>query len=189
MMNFDTYKLIRQLLPTFSRKPLRLAWLDTMLSPHANAWNEYIDWRLDKYYESNVTCQVISIEAYLNRLFDSEQKRIQVIDAYFNEIVYIALREENYDNLYIDGDEGKIIYLESEQTGNGFIVNIDEALADYAAQIAGIVEKIRALGVGCTVMVGDMPYITLSATSIWLPSQAGDGAITDIHSNTDWMII
>jgi hypothetical protein len=188
MINFNPKKMIRQLLPTFSRKPIRLAWLDTLLLPFSRRWSKYTDWRIDKNYEAHVTCQTASMEAYLNRLFDAAQRRITITDAYFNENVYVALREENYDDLYIDGDEGKIIYLEEETIGNGFVVNLPEDLADFALEIRGAVEKIRALGIGYTIMIGDMPYVTLSAPSIWLPP-AGGGATTEINSNTEWYVI
>lgn len=188
-MNFNPHKLIRQLLPTFSRKPIRLAWLDAMLSTFVRMWNEYTAWRIDKNYEAHVTCQTVSMEAYLNRLFDTHLQRITIIDAYFDETVYIALSEENYDDMYIDGDDGKVIYLEEEATGNGFVVSVPEDLSDFAAEIRGVVEKIRALGVGYIIMLGNVPYLTVSTASISFIPQPIEAISIDVISNTNWNVI
>ncbi|MDR1199070.1 MAG: hypothetical protein LBK94_08700 [Prevotellaceae bacterium] len=189
MINFNPHKLIRQLLPTFSRKPLRLAWLDAMLSPFVRMWNEYVAWRTDEYYEAHVTCQIVSMEAYLNRLFDSTLKRIAIIDAYFDESIYVALVEENYDDMYIDGDDGAIIYLAEETTGNGFIVSVPEELSDFAPEIRGVVEKIRPLGVGYVIMLGDVPYLTVSTASIHFIPQPVEAIDMEVYSNTNWNVI
>jgi hypothetical protein len=177
------------MLPTFSRKPIRLAWLDAMLSPFVGMWNEYIAWRTDEYYEAHVTCQIVSMEAYLNRLFDAALKRITITDAYFNDSVYVALTEENYDDMYIDGDEGKIIYLAEETVGNGFIVSVPEELSDFAAEIRGVVEKIRPLGVGYIIMLGDVPYLTVSMTAINFIPHPVEVIDVDVISNTNWNVI
>jgi len=145
MINFDPYKLIWLLLPTFLRRPVRIARLWAWLAPFIQGWNNYVAWRNNMYYEAHVTSQVISIEAYLNRLFDPEQQRITVMDLEYDNRVYVALRTELYDDLYIDGD-GTFIYLNDEQVGEGFVVNIPADLSDLSIQIRGVVDKIKAAG-------------------------------------------
>ena len=104
MTSFDVHKLIRQLLPTFLRMPVRIAWLEALLCPFTELWAEYVDWRAHRYYEANVTAQTISIEAYLNRLFDPVHRRIRIQHGE-DESVYVSLRSEGYEDFYIDGDE------------------------------------------------------------------------------------
>lgn len=148
MTNFNPYKLVQLLLPTFLRKPIRIARLFAWLWPFILRWNEYVSWRKDMYYDAHVTSQVISIEAYLNRLFDPEHRRITISDGSFDNRVYVALRTEYYDELYIDGEDGTFVFLsDSEQKSDGFIVNIPVGLTLFAAQISGVVSKIKALGV------------------------------------------
>ena len=146
MINFNPLKLIRLLLPTFLRRPLRIAWLEVLLSSFIRRWSKYADWRDNMYYEVHVTAQVISIEAYLNRLFDPAQRRITVGDMQYDYRVYVSLRNEQYEDLYIDGEDGTYIYLADMQVGDGFVVNLPAALADMSTQVGGAVDKIRAIG-------------------------------------------
>jgi len=146
MMNFDPYKLIWLLLPTFLRRPVRIARLWAWLAPFVQGWNNYVTWRTNMYYEAHVTSQVISIEDYLNRLFDPEQRRITVGDMTYDNRVYVALRTELYDDLYIDGEDGTYLYLEDMQVGDGFVVNIPADLSGSMGQISGVVDKVRAAG-------------------------------------------
>ena len=146
MINFDPYKLIRLLLPTFMRLPVRVARLFAWLWPFTRLWGEYGTWRTNIYYDAHVTSQVISIEAYLNRLFDPEQRRITITDFLFDNRVYVALRSEGYDEYYIDGENGTYIYLADMQVGDGFVINIPASLAALSIQISGVADKIRALG-------------------------------------------
>jgi hypothetical protein len=154
MMNFNIYRLIRLLLPTFLRQPVRLAWLEALLYPFIAKWNEYTAWRGERYYEAHVTAQVISIEAYLNRIFDPIQQQITITDATFDNRAYVALRSEGYDGYYIDGVDGTYIGLDTEQVSDGFIVNVPADLAGAASQISGVVSKVRALGVSYAVVIG-----------------------------------
>ncbi len=151
MISFDVHKLIRQLLPTFLRTPIRIAWLEALLAPLTALWATYVLWRSERMYEAYTTCQTISMEAYLNRLFDPERQRIRIIDVSATaELVYVELRGEGY-GLYIDGDEGAIVPLKEEQLGNtfdGFIVLIPAELDGKQRQITGVVDTIRAVGIG-----------------------------------------
>jgi hypothetical protein len=146
MINFDPYKLIRLLLPTFLRRPIRIARLWAWLASFARRWSEYLLWRTDMYYLARVTAQVISLEAYLNRLLDPAQRRITVEDMQYDNRLYVSLRDEPYDDLYIDGEDGTYIYLANMQVGDGFVINIPAALAHLVTQISGVANKIRALG-------------------------------------------
>jgi hypothetical protein len=146
MMNFDPYSLIRQLLPTFQRKPLRIARLEAWLTPFIRRWNSYGLWRSAIYYEAQVTAQIISIEACLNRRFDPDRRRITVGDDYFDNRVYVSLYDEQYE-LYIDGHDGTLVHLDNEQLLDGFAVNLPADLAGVAEQVRGAVDNIKALGV------------------------------------------
>jgi hypothetical protein len=153
MITFDPYRLLRLLLPTFCRQPLRIARLEAWLATFLQRWSEYERWRHDTACDARVTAQVISIEACLNRLFDAEQRRITVGDAYFDNRVYVALREEEYDDFYIDGQAGTFIPLDAEQAGDGFEVRLPADLEDVQGQVDGVVNKIRALGMAYRIVI------------------------------------
>lgn len=148
MTGIDVHKLIRYLLPTFLRKPLRMAWLEALLAPFAAMWTTYAGWRAEKYYEANVTAQTLSMEAYLNRLFDTVEKRIRIRHGE-DKGVYVSLRSEGYDLYYIDGEEGAFIALEGEQDERlfGFTAVIPATLSGRSAEIESAVRNIKAAGV------------------------------------------
>ncbi|MDR2361708.1 MAG: hypothetical protein LBD91_03165 [Prevotellaceae bacterium] len=151
MMNFDIYRLIRMLLPSFLWQPIRLARLEAWLTPFIDAWMQYLLWREDVMYEAHVTAQVISIEAYLNRRFDREQKRIEVMDANFDNRVFVALRTEPYEDC-IYGD-GTFVPLEAEMQAQGFAVIIPADLEPVAQQVSGTVDKVKAVGTVYTIVI------------------------------------
>ena len=145
MTSFDVYKLIRLLLPTFLREPVRIAWLESLLIAFKQQWDSYVSWRIDRIYEANVTPQTISLEAYLNRLFDAIQKRIKI--KYGDEdSIYVELRGEGYD-LYIDADDGLYIGLigELSEEVKGFKVEVPAAID--AQQVSGVINRIKVVGI------------------------------------------
>ncbi len=154
MYTFDPYKLIKQLLPPLLRTPMRIAWLTAVLTPFTRAWEEYVAWRADRYYEVHVTAQTISIEAYLNRLFDPINRRIRIKHGE-DEGVYLSLRSEGYDdNFYIDGENGTFIGLDGEMNSEvlfGFTVEIPEGID--TVQVEGVVRSIKAAGVPFEVII------------------------------------
>lgn len=152
MINIDLPKLVKLLLPTALRQPIHIAWLNSLLSPITTEWLQYVLWRKDKLYEAHVTSQTISIQAYLNRLFDPELKRIKVNHGETNEF-YISLWSET-DGPYILADEGIFLSLEGEISSevlDGFIVEIPKGID--ATQVAGVVDAVKAAGVSYEVQI------------------------------------
>ncbi|MDR2886434.1 MAG: hypothetical protein LBV26_00265 [Bacteroidales bacterium] len=167
----DVHKLIRQLLPVFLRKPVRIAWLEALLAPFAAMWAEYAGWRTEKYYEANVTAQTISMEAWLNRRFDPVEKRIRIQHGE-DEGVYVSLRSEGYDEeFYIDGEQGAFIALEGEQENEmpfGFTVKIPNSLSVVLSEIEGVVRNIKAAGIPFELTVEPEPEKTAMFSSGYL---------------------
>ena len=153
MLNIDILKLIKQLLPSFLRQPIRIAWLQALFAPIMRMWNGYTGWRTDKVYEAHVTAQTISLQAYLNKLFDPVLNRIVIKHGEQDEL-YIALRVEGYDEMYIDGDDGEYVHLSIEidtEVISGFIVDTPSTIDQ--TQLKGVIESIKLAGVEYTVII------------------------------------
>ena len=147
MLDFDVNRLVKQLIPSFLRTIIRLKWLAVLFAPIVRIWSSYKEWRILKYYEANVTAQVISIEAYLNKLFDPVKKRIKIVQTVTSN-VYIYLRSEGYLDKGINGDKGKVVYMKGEKPEtelDGFLVEVPSDI--NALQVEGVLEKICAVGV------------------------------------------
>lgn len=116
-------------------------------------WGEYTDWRKEKVYEAHVTAQTISLQAYLNKLFDPVHNRIVIRHGEQDEL-YIALRIEGYDEMYIDSDEGAIAHLSIEidtEVISGFIVDVPSSVD--LTQLKGVIDSIKLAGIEYTVVV------------------------------------
>lgn len=143
MTSININKLIRQLLPPFLRQKSRLAWLDSLFNPEKAAWDGYEAWRNEKFYEARVTPQTISIEAYLNRLFDAEQKRIKVEHGESKD--FYLYYSTVPGGKYINADTGVFIYQEgeySEKVVDGFIVSIPNEINQPL--LIGTIDKVKA---------------------------------------------
>ncbi len=62
--------LVRQLLPSHRRQPVRLWWLRVLVGPLQTLWGEFAAWRADVRYRINLTSQVQVLEGYLNQKYD-----------------------------------------------------------------------------------------------------------------------
>lgn len=152
MINIDIYKLIALLLPQVLRQPIHIAWLKSLLTPIITEWQSYTLWHKDKLYEAHVTSQTVSMQAYLNRLFDPILKRIKVSHGATNEF-YISLWSET-SGPYILADDGIFLSLEGEinsEVLDGFIVEVPQGIDQI--QVTGVVEAIKAVGVSYEIKV------------------------------------
>ncbi|MDP1812327.1 MAG: hypothetical protein Q8K66_13075 [Sediminibacterium sp.] len=95
MFNFSFNKLQNQLLPSFLRTPVTVGWLQSLIYPVKNIYDQFIAYRLDKLYELEHNGQVFSLENVLNDRFDSVARRIYLTDGLTKNRIYIYTRNEN----------------------------------------------------------------------------------------------
>ena len=88
----DYRNLVRQLLPTHKRQPVRLWWLGRLTAPLAGLFTDFETWRDDTRILMNVTFQVRVFEGYLRKKYGQP----------------VAIRVETYE------DGGLRICLEEE---------------------------------------------------------------------------
>ena len=77
-IGFDIPAFVRQYLPPILRTPVRVAWLSSLTAALEKIWADYDRFRTEARYAAAVTGQKIVLEAYLNRLFDPEMRRIRI---------------------------------------------------------------------------------------------------------------
>lgn len=68
-MDLDVRNLVYELLPPHKRKPVRLAWLTSLLAPLAALWDEFHAWRADMRVLARVRGQRAVLEEYLKRKY------------------------------------------------------------------------------------------------------------------------
>lgn len=131
-MKVDFINLVRQLLPPHKRKPFRLAFLQSCITPLHELFLSFSEWRDNTRMMINVNCQVRVFENYLRKKY-KEPIAIKVI-TFDDGLLLVGLEEEGItmmqpiglesENLFIDapleneirdrfGDADFIVYIPS----------------------------------------------------------------------------
>jgi len=140
MYNFEFIYLINNLLPHFLRKEKMLAWLVVLLKPVMLLYNEFLDYRAEKLYESQITGQVISLEKMLNDAFPEDNTGavpIYITDSVEQEdnvLMYNASESDSliwiFNNAEI-AEPDTFLFNAAEAQSYDFFVNCDVALGVY----------------------------------------------------------
>ncbi len=80
IFDFDVHKLIEQYLPVGLRKPLHLAWLKALFESMQNLKQFFLLFIGFARLEVRLNGQAGVLEAYLNDLYDSAERRIRIVD-------------------------------------------------------------------------------------------------------------
>lgn len=126
--NIDFKKLALLMIPSFLRKPILTAYLQSLLVPLENLHLEWLQKRTDDWYALNHTGQVYSLRNALNDKLDEGSRRISISDgnAYPRKYIYTPI--ENKLKFL-----GKLsIYQNAEflNTGYDFIVHAPQEVID-----------------------------------------------------------
>ncbi len=87
--DFDVYLLVERYLPTFLRKEKHLAWLKALFLPFIWLKNSFLSYITRARNEQMQNGQVIRLETLLNNLFDSDFRRIRIVDAFSTGIFLV----------------------------------------------------------------------------------------------------
>lgn len=88
----DYRNLVRQLLPTHKRQPVRLWWLRGLVAPLGGLFAAFDKWRSDTRMIVNVSSQVAVFEGYLRKKYN-EPIAIKVV-TYDDGLARVSLRAE-----------------------------------------------------------------------------------------------
>lgn len=126
--NIDFQKLSVLSVPSFLRKPILMAFLQSLLVPIENLHLAWLQKRLDDWYIMNHTGQVYSLRNVLNDKLDEGSRRIFITDGNAYPRKYIYTTAENKPTFL-----GKLfIYQNSEflNTGYDFVVHAPQEVID-----------------------------------------------------------
>jgi len=123
--SFDHIKFIEQLLPGDLRTTTRKEWLAALLDPGNTLHSEFLSKVSEIRDEIALNGQKLTIEWYLNNLFDAVDRRIYIDDP-STTFVLVALY------LISEGQDGQALYLISESPdGDGelelFLISEEES--------------------------------------------------------------
>lgn len=93
--NIDYKKLAVLMLPNFLRKPVLVAFIQSLLTPIANLHDEWLQKRLTNLYKLQHTGQVCFLRKVLNDRFDPQLRRIIIGDGNQFKRKYIYTHAEN----------------------------------------------------------------------------------------------
>lgn len=121
MYNIDFIRLITDLLPSFMKKTVIVAWLKSLLKPVQILYSEFITFETEKMYEATYSGQVAELEFILNDYYynDGTLRTIYIDDSIENEEIYIYQQSELQNETYI--------YNTAENEVDSIIYNSDEA--------------------------------------------------------------
>lgn len=129
--NVDFGKLPVRFLPTFLRKPKMVAWVKSLCYPIGELYTSWSSNRNDNLYKLGHNGQVCYLRGALNSKFDTNQKRIKILERsqYRYQYIYLDNIQPRFLGtmfLYQDSDYG--------DTGVDFIVEVPKGLTydDYA---------------------------------------------------------
>jgi len=162
VFDIDYEVLVETDLPVRLRAPIRLAWLDILVSPVVYEYGLFTANRGNNLYILGHSSQVCYMEASLNDIFDPTGRTITIVDAAFYDAVYTYLDDE-LKPVFIDLDseigdsvipnpDPVPLYTDGETylLGVNFIVQVPSAVTAFPvydlARLKAIVDMYRLPG-------------------------------------------
>lgn len=119
----------QKLLPPFMRKERILAFVNTIISGVEYVQAQFDDLRVDYELRVKFNAQKAYLQEYLNRVFDPELKRIEVVDAALERDYYFELDEAPLS------PEALVLMSENDTEETGITSVLTETLGDYIIEI------------------------------------------------------
>ncbi|GEM_PF-414521 len=82
---------VRQMIPPHKRKPMRLQWLQSLISPLQELFDAFHTWREHSRMMINVNSQVAVLVGYLRRRYNDDRIRIE---SFSNRLLLVGLLQE-----------------------------------------------------------------------------------------------
>lgn len=145
---------IQSYLPPHKRMPQRILFYKIMAYPFTLMMEAFIAWRDSSVTKANVSNETISLEWYLNSLFDTDEQRIEIISQ--EDAGLLMGRRDTEATFYqpmgrrdTEATFYKAMPIRGEDLITGlfsFIVSIPEDIEDKTDAIAGIVKMYKYAG-------------------------------------------
>lgn len=109
-MKVNCLNLVRQLLPPHKRQPVRLAFLQSCVTPLHELFLSFSEWRDNMRMMVNVNCQVKVFESYLRKKY-KEPIAIKVV-TFDDGLLLVGLEEEGTTMMPTIGLESENLFAE-----------------------------------------------------------------------------
>lgn len=162
----DIDTLFRQLLPTFLRKPLIIAFFEAATKPLIWLQQKLNISRNDNLYNLSITPQICFLEKALNDRFDKYPRRIYISDGKQLQQIYVFQNAEQLPTfVFLDGetDEDENAYnilplfLQNETggfvDGISFKIHVPSALTLNFDEVKSFVNQYKLVGKTCEVLI------------------------------------
>lgn len=150
-INYDN--LVKWLTPWFLRSPFMVSWLKALLEPIKTNYSNFKDFKKEKVREARTTSQTIVLESALNDIYDTTQRRIQVLNA-ADAAEYIYTEAEATVGFYTylesespTGSDRTYLFFEGESTTSlpeNFRVSIPSSVS--STKVRNFVERYKMVG-------------------------------------------
>jgi len=141
---------VEALLPMARRQPKTKALADVLLKPVKVLYTDFTTYMADAFYRLNHNSQKVYMEAMLNDRFDTNQRRIRIVNTVFRSATYFYEQAENREVFHYEPPQ-VVFYREVEEfAGEGvdFTVCVPPilqpatatGLTEYITRMRGLVD-------------------------------------------------
>jgi hypothetical protein len=95
MYGVDWSKFIWERVPSVTSKPVHLAWLRALVQPLVGLHNRFLNFRASKALDLSITSSKRHLQYWLNKLFDPDEKRIELKNYEQIDPLFMFLESEN----------------------------------------------------------------------------------------------
>jgi hypothetical protein len=145
--NIDFKKLVIWLLPTPTRRPALIAWIMGLIAPAIRLYNQFISFWQYSIYRLSITPQVCYLEKALNDKYDTQLRRIIIVDALEFEGVPFYRKPESKPVVIYKKTEGTalVLYTKSESSifGVDFIIEIPNDVVFNSTELTAFVNSYK----------------------------------------------
>ncbi|MDY0104387.1 MAG: hypothetical protein RBS07_15735 [Lentimicrobium sp.] len=147
LFNLNPLKLWRSHIPAKLKKARLQAFVDAIMFPFQQLYNEFVGYFQAKSYYLNHNSQVIKLEAALNDRYDFANREITINTAPYTDHIYISTVPEDRP-VYLDNPATIFIPTEAE-IGFGefdFIINIPATVSFNEGELRSLVDAYKLPG-------------------------------------------
>lgn len=157
--NIDWNVFVRKVWPGFVKKPMVLAYLDSVVAEIKKLHDQFREHTVEWRYQVAHTAQTVHIEKVLNDKFDDVERRIYIENVTFDEYIYLwPPEDENPHYLQeaganpdkpvylLEGDAGTINPDATIYVPEALKPATDTAVQEFEAGLRGLVDFYKTYG-------------------------------------------
>lgn len=182
--------LVRQLVPTHRRQPVRLWWLRALVGPLVALYDDFAAWRTDIRFRINLTSQVRVLEGYLNLKYDPTGS-IRIV-SFDDGLLWVGLESEG-DNYHprvgLESEPDYLVGIPLENEIRDSLGDVDFVVyipAEVDAElIVAEIERYRLAGMTYKIVTKDCYLLATEAGAYLVLERDGETFLDVTPNDTD----